>query len=66
MLELSDGRELRGDKLLVATGRRPRVHGLGLDTVGVEENPRGVPVDDQLRVTRGTCGPSATSPACGR
>jgi len=51
VLELDDGRELRGDKLLVATGRRPRVHGLGLETVGIEENPRGVPVDDQLRVT---------------
>ncbi|WP_028048486.1 NAD(P)/FAD-dependent oxidoreductase [Cellulomonas sp. URHD0024] len=53
VLDLDDGRELRGDRLLVATGRRPRVHGLGLETVGVEENPRGVPVDDRLRVTDG-------------
>ena len=36
VLELDDGRELRGDQLLVATGRRPRVHGLGLETVGIE------------------------------
>ena len=47
---LDDGRELRGNRLLVATGRRPRVEGLGLDTVGVEANPRGVPVDAHLRV----------------
>ena len=53
VLALDDGRELRGDRLLVATGRRPRVQGLGLETVGVEENPRGVPVDDRLRVADG-------------
>ena len=49
VLELDDGRELRGDKLLVATGRRPRVEGIGLETVGIEPNPRGVEVDAHLR-----------------
>jgi pyruvate/2-oxoglutarate dehydrogenase complex dihydrolipoamide dehydrogenase (E3) component len=49
VLEIDDGRELRGDRLLVATGRRPRVAGLGLETVGVEPNARGVPVDAHLR-----------------
>jgi dihydrolipoamide dehydrogenase len=49
VLELDDGRELRGEKLLVATGRRPRVQGLGLETVGVEADPHGVPVDAHLR-----------------
>ena len=51
VLELDDGRELRGERLLVATGRRPRVHGLGLESVGVEVDERGVPVDEHLRVT---------------
>ncbi len=50
VLELDDGRRLRGDRLLVATGRRPRVHGIGLESVGIEPAPRGVPVDAHLRV----------------
>ncbi|SDO70139.1 Pyruvate/2-oxoglutarate dehydrogenase complex, dihydrolipoamide dehydrogenase (E3) component [Nakamurella panacisegetis] len=50
-LELHDGRVLRGDRILVATGRRPRVDGIGLETVGVKPDPRGVPVDGHLRVT---------------
>jgi pyruvate/2-oxoglutarate dehydrogenase complex dihydrolipoamide dehydrogenase (E3) component len=50
-VELDDGRRLHGDRLLVATGRRPRVAGIGLESVGVEPNPRGVPVDDRMRVT---------------
>jgi len=47
-LELDDGRKLIGDRLLVATGRRPRVEGLGLETVGIEVNGRGIPVDARL------------------
>ena len=50
VLELDDGTELRGDRLLVATGRRPRVEGLGLETVGVVADSHGVPVDARLRV----------------
>jgi pyruvate/2-oxoglutarate dehydrogenase complex dihydrolipoamide dehydrogenase (E3) component len=49
VLEFDGGGELRGDKLLVATGRRPRVEGIGLDTVGVEANPHGIEVDEHLR-----------------
>jgi len=49
VLELDDGREMHGDRLLVATGRRPRVAGIGLETVGIEEDPHGIPVDGQLR-----------------
>ena len=49
VLELGDGSTLRGDRLLVATGRRPRVEGIGLETVGIEANPRGIPVDTRLR-----------------
>jgi dihydrolipoamide dehydrogenase len=49
VVELDDGRELRGDRLLVATGRRPRTEGLGLETVGIEPDGHGIPVDGQLR-----------------
>jgi dihydrolipoamide dehydrogenase len=49
ILSLEDGRELRGDRLLVATGRRPRVEGIGLETVGITADPRGVPVDSHMR-----------------
>src|SRR5207253_242502 len=41
------------DRLLVATGRRPRVDGLGLETIGVEATPGGIPVDEHLRVAEG-------------
>jgi dihydrolipoamide dehydrogenase len=49
VLTIADGREFRGDRLLVATGRRPRLPE-GLDTVGVTAGPRGsLPVDARLR-----------------
>jgi pyruvate/2-oxoglutarate dehydrogenase complex dihydrolipoamide dehydrogenase (E3) component len=49
VLSLEDGRRLRGDRLLVATGRRPRTDGIGLETVGIEADRRGVPVDASMR-----------------
>jgi pyruvate/2-oxoglutarate dehydrogenase complex dihydrolipoamide dehydrogenase (E3) component len=49
VLVLDNGTELRGDHLLVATGRRPRVHGIGLETVGVQADEHGIPVDARLR-----------------
>jgi len=49
VLELANGTVLRGDRLLVATGRRPRVDDLGLETVGIER----VEVDARMRVADG-------------
>jgi pyruvate/2-oxoglutarate dehydrogenase complex dihydrolipoamide dehydrogenase (E3) component len=49
VLQVDGGTELRGDRLLVATGRRPRVEGIGLETVGVEADPKGIRVDEHLR-----------------
>ncbi|MER7277862.1 NAD(P)/FAD-dependent oxidoreductase [Dactylosporangium sp. NPDC000244] len=48
VLTLDDGRELRGDHLLLATGRRPRMPA-GLDSVGVTAGPHGIGVDAHLR-----------------
>jgi dihydrolipoamide dehydrogenase len=45
---LEDGRQLSGDEILVAVGRRPSTDDLGLDAVGLE--PGGyIEVDDRLR-----------------
>jgi len=49
VLALDDGRQQRADRLLLATGRRPRVDGLGLETVGVTADGHGIPVDAHLR-----------------
>jgi pyruvate/2-oxoglutarate dehydrogenase complex dihydrolipoamide dehydrogenase (E3) component len=53
ILEFAGREELRGDRLLVATGRRARVDDLGLDTVGVEPTRQGIPVDERMRVADG-------------
>jgi len=46
---LSDGQEIRGEEILVATGRRPRTQDLGLETVGLRPG-RPVEVTDRLAV----------------
>jgi pyruvate/2-oxoglutarate dehydrogenase complex dihydrolipoamide dehydrogenase (E3) component len=53
VLELADGTELRGDRLLVATGRRPRVGDLGLETVGIEPGRSGIEVDARMSAVDG-------------
>lgn len=43
---------VEGDQLLVATGRRARTAGLGLEAAGVDTDPRGqVVVDDRMATT---------------
>ena len=48
-VRLGSGETLAAQRLLVATGRKPNVDGLGLETLDVEITQRGVTVDDQLR-----------------
>jgi len=45
---LADGREVVGDEILVAVGRRPRTSDVGLEVVGLTPG-KSVEVDDQLR-----------------
>ncbi len=53
-LTLEGGETLEGERLLVATGRRPRTEGLGLEAAGIAPGEDGsVPVDERLRVTGG-------------
>jgi pyruvate/2-oxoglutarate dehydrogenase complex dihydrolipoamide dehydrogenase (E3) component len=47
-VEFENGPALRGDKLLVATGRRPRVEGIGLETVGIEPGKNRIEVDERM------------------
>jgi pyruvate/2-oxoglutarate dehydrogenase complex dihydrolipoamide dehydrogenase (E3) component len=47
-LTLDGGSELRGDHILVATGRRPRMPE-GLETAGAKAGPHGIVVDARLR-----------------
>jgi dihydrolipoamide dehydrogenase len=48
VMTLGNGQQVRGDRLLVATGRRPRLPD-GLDTVGVTADAKGIGVDARLR-----------------
>jgi pyruvate/2-oxoglutarate dehydrogenase complex dihydrolipoamide dehydrogenase (E3) component len=46
-----DAFDVEVDQLLVAVGRAPNVEGLGLETVGVEFDKKGVKVNDRLQTT---------------
>jgi len=49
VLTLDDGSEHRGDRVLVATGRKPRVHDVGLESIGITPDPHGIRVDAKLQ-----------------
>jgi pyruvate/2-oxoglutarate dehydrogenase complex dihydrolipoamide dehydrogenase (E3) component len=53
VVHFEEGTLLSAERLLLATGRRPRVAGLGLENVGVEAGPRGIPVDGRMRAGDG-------------
>jgi pyruvate/2-oxoglutarate dehydrogenase complex dihydrolipoamide dehydrogenase (E3) component len=53
VIEGTDGVEERieGDRLLIATGRRPNVAGLDLEKAGIAYTPKGIEVDGRLRTS---------------
>ncbi|MBT2366120.1 NAD(P)/FAD-dependent oxidoreductase [Streptomyces sp. ISL-10] len=55
-LTLESGEEVAGQHLLVATGRRPHLTGLGLETVGLDPDARALAVDGQMRAAQGVWG----------
>jgi pyruvate/2-oxoglutarate dehydrogenase complex dihydrolipoamide dehydrogenase (E3) component len=52
-VKLEGGEEITGSRLLVATGRRPRTDGLGLEKVGIEPGERGIEIDERCRAAEG-------------
>ena len=52
-LHLSDGTELRGERLLVAVGRKTDLSGLGVGAAGLDESARFIHVDRRMRAAPG-------------
>lgn len=53
VVHLDGGETVNGREMLVATGRAPRVGGLGLETLGIEVAADGLRVDERCRVAEG-------------
>jgi pyruvate/2-oxoglutarate dehydrogenase complex dihydrolipoamide dehydrogenase (E3) component len=52
-VKLKGAGALTGSELILATGRTPRIEGLGLETVGIEPVPHGIQVDERCRAAQG-------------
>jgi pyruvate/2-oxoglutarate dehydrogenase complex dihydrolipoamide dehydrogenase (E3) component len=52
-VRLANGEELSAEQLLVATGRRPSIEGLGLELIGIEPGEHGIEVDERCRAGEG-------------
>ncbi len=56
VVALDDGSTVRGERLVVAVGRRPRSAELGLETIGITldpQRPGPIPIDEHCRVADG-------------
>lgn len=50
VMELDNGAEVATDVVVIAAGRKPRTEGIGLETIDVEADGEGLPIDDQCRI----------------
>ena len=53
VVSFDDDSQLSGERLLLATGRRPRVANLGLENVGIDTGRHGIPVDTRMNAGDG-------------
>ena len=53
VVTLDDGEEIETDVVVIVAGRTPRVEGIGLESLGVEVDDKGLSVDDRCRVEGG-------------
>ena len=52
-VRFEDGEEVRAEVVVVAGGRRPHAEGIGLEALGIEPSPRGIPIDERCRAAEG-------------
>lgn len=52
-IELSNGHKLSAERVLVATGRKANLAGLGLEAVGINPDSRAIEVDGHMRAGDG-------------
>jgi pyruvate/2-oxoglutarate dehydrogenase complex dihydrolipoamide dehydrogenase (E3) component len=55
-VHLADGTALSAERMLVATGRRTDLAGLGVGALGLDEGAKALPVDGRMRVVPGVWG----------
>lgn len=53
VVTLKDGKQISGERLLIATGRTVDLSGLGLESAGLDGSARFIQVDERMRVADG-------------
>jgi pyruvate/2-oxoglutarate dehydrogenase complex dihydrolipoamide dehydrogenase (E3) component len=53
VVTLDDGDEVETDVVVTVAGRTPRVEGIGLESIEVEPDKKGLPIDDRCRLAEG-------------